>query len=719
MTTNKRASDSDNSPKNKKLGKLGPDEYLNRELGWLEFNHRVLLQASDKKTPLLEKLNFLAIFTSNLDEFVMKRVGLLRRQIRAGINKRKPDGMSPSEQLSAVRKVMRKLLAEQSRIYSRRIVPALAEEGIHILSPNQLTDDQRRDVDSYFHERVYPILTPQAVDPGHPFPFLSNLSTSLGVTLRHPGERGRMFARVKVPEVLPAFVQIGEETRREDCFFLHMSHIISLHMEELFPGMEVRSIMPFRITRNADVARDEEDAEDLLDLISQELKQRPFERVVRLEHGPKPVRWMLNYLMDEMGMDDEGAYAMPALLDFQDLRVLIKLPRPELRYPRWRPLPPPSLAENPVDIFALIRRRDLLTHHPYESFDESVDRFVTAAADDPQVAAIKITLYRTAEDSPFIPAIIRAAEAGKQVVVLVELKARFDEQRNIHLAQALEEAGVHVIYGMVGLKTHTKTTLVVRNEPEGLRCYAHIGTGNYHKDTARLYTDLSLLTCRADLTADLVDLFHFLTGRSLKQSYRKLLVAPMAMKQRFLEMIAREANNAEEDRPARIVAKMNQLEDRQIIRALYKASQSGVRIDLLVRGFCCLRPGVPGLSDNIRVVSIIGRFLEHSRIFHFAAGETDPLQGEFYIGSADWMYRNLESRVELVTPVEANTAKQRIWELLSILLEDREQAWLMESDGRSRKLRLRKGSKGPKGHGSHGRLMDLTRRRLLKEDSTR
>ncbi|MBN2498422.1 MAG: polyphosphate kinase 1 [Deltaproteobacteria bacterium] len=699
----------------RKKSQLRPDQYINRELGWLEFNRRVLLQAADPRMPLLERVNFLSIFTSNLDEFVMKRVGLLKRQIRAGITKRKPDGLTPVQQLDAIRQTIRELLAEQARIYSKEILPELAGQGIFILGGDQLEEDDAKVAEECFRSRVFPVLTPLAVDPGHPFPFLSNLSTSLGVTLRLPGRRGKLFARVKVPEVLPAYLRLSPE-ESEEHRYISLVDLISRHIQELFPGMEIRNFMPFRITRNADIERDEEDAEDLLDLISQELKQRRFERIVRLEHGPGPVKWMLRFLMEEMGLTEESVYQMPALLDYTSLRCIASLPIAEHRFQRWAPIPPKALAEEAVDIFSLIRRRDLLVHHPYESFDASVGQFVTSAADDPHVVAIKLTLYRTAEDSPFIPALIRAAESGKQVVVLVELKARFDEQRNIRLAQALEEAGVHVVYGMVGLKTHTKTTLVVRNEPEGLRCYAHIGTGNYHIHTAKLYTDLSLLTCRRDLTQDLVDLFHFLTGRSLKREYRKLLVAPVNMKDRVLAMIQREAENAKVDKPARIIAKMNSLEDQEVIAALYDASGAGVPIELLVRGFCCLRPGVRGMSENIRVSSIIGRFLEHSRIFYFAAGQEQALDGEFYMGSADWMYRNLQSRVEVVTPVEANTAKGRLWQILEIMLSDQRQTWEMQSDGRYAQ-RTPSDKLGPEARGTHRLLMDLARKSLLQEET--
>jgi polyphosphate kinase len=689
-------------------------EYLNRELSWLEFNRRVLHEAADPRTPVLERARFLSIFSSNLDEFVMKRLNLLKRQVQAGVLRRGPHGMTPQEQLQAIRKAILPMVEEQARIYTDGLVPALAGHGVHLLTWEQLSKEEKAEAAELFRKRLFPVLTPLSVDPGHPFPFLSNLSTSLGISLRNPGERDKLFARIKIPSNLPAFVRLEAAGPKAGYRFIRILFLIQQFVPDLFPGMEIRNQMPFRITRNADVERDEADADDLLELIEQELRQRRFERAVRLEHGPDPVGWMRRFLMDELELGDDDVYVAPALLDYGALKMIADLPLPDLRFPRWAPLPPKALQDEHADLFAAIRRRDVLVHHPYESFEHSVERFVTAAAEDPQVEAIKITLYRTGDDSPFIPALIRAAEAGKQVVAIIELKARFDEQRNIHLAQMLEEAGVHVVYGIVGLKTHTKTTLVVRNEPEGLRCYAHIGTGNYHVVTARLYTDFSLLTCRPELTDDLVDLFHFLTGRSLKKEYRKLLVAPVTMRERFLALIQREEENRKAGKPARIVAKMNQLEDRKVIAALYQASQAGVPIDLIVRGFCCLRPGVPGLSETIRVSSVIGRFLEHARVFHFAAGRDKPAEGEFYLGSADWMYRNLQNRVELVTPVEDSLARARLWEVLEVMLQDQRCAWDMKSDGAYQQRKTPEGG-GPETQGTHLVLMERARRALQQD----
>jgi len=683
-------------------------EFLNRELTWLEFNRRVLHQALDARTPLLERVRFLGIFTSNLDEFFMKRVGGLKRQLAAGIVRPTVDGLSPSQTLTAIRGMVKPMLEDQAACFDNDIRPALAGQGIHLVDWAELTDKEREAGTEYFRKNVFPVLTPLAVDPGHPFPFLSNLSLSLGVSLRHPESEEKLFSRVKVPELLPRWVRLDKDDSDGIYRFVSLYDLICHHLDELFPNMVVLGVMPFRISRNADVERDEEDAEDLLEMIEQELRQRRFAKVVRLEHGPNPDRWMLGFLMRELELHPEDVYEMASLLDFTDLKPIADLGLPALSFQPWTPVVPPRLADEDTDIFSVIRSGDLLVHHPYESFTASVERFIHAAAHDPKVLAIKMTLYRTGDDSPFIDTLIRAAEAGKQVVCLVELKARFDEQRNVQLAHALEKAGVHVVYGIVGLKTHTKTALVVRQDTDGIRCYAHIGTGNYHSGTARLYTDFGVLTCRPEYTEDLVNVFHYLTGRSLKAEYQKLLVAPVNMKQRFEEMIEREIEHHKAGRPARIVAKMNSLEHRGIVRRLYSASQAGVPIDLIVRGFCCLRPGVEGLSENIRVMSIIGRFLEHSRIYYFRNGQDDPLDGEFFIGSADWMYRNLLARVEAITPVEDANARALLWEHLEILIADQRQAWDMQPDG---SYTQRHPGDAEQEVGTHDRMMALARQR--------
>ncbi|MDB5329389.1 MAG: polyphosphate kinase [Phycisphaerales bacterium] len=655
-------------------------DFLNRDLSWLEFNRRVLHEALDDRTPLLERLRFLGIFTSNLDEFFMKRVGGLKRQVVAGVVSRSAEALVPSQALATIRQAVIPMLERQAQCYTDVLRPALAANGVHLLDWEQLTDAERDEANLYFRANVFPILTPLAVDPGIPFPFMSNLSTSLGVVLHHPDRHENLFARVKVPEVLPKWVQLGA-TGSKPFRFVSLLEMIRHNLDDLFPDLAVVDVMPFRVTRNADIERDEEDAEDLLELMEEELRQRRFAKVVRLEYGPNTNTWMLDFLMRELKLTAEDVYQLPAELDYDDLRPVSDLNLPALRYEPWTPVPPPALADEDADIFNVIRHGDVLFHLPYESFTASVQRFIETAAADPKVLAIKMTLYRTGDASPFIPTLIRAAEARKQVVCLVELKARFDEERNILLANALEKAGVHVVYGIVGLKAHAKACLVVRQDTDGIRSYAHIGTGNYNASTARLYTDLGLLTCDPQLTTDVVELFHYLTGRSLKRDYRKLLVAPVNMQSRFLEMIEREIAHKEAGRSAHIVGKMNALEERKVCQALYRASQAGVSIDLIVRGFCTLRPGVPGLSENIRVISIIGRFLEHSRIFYFRNGATNAEDGDFYIGSGDWMYRNLLARVEATAPLEQPKIKQRVWEILQVLLNDHRQAWDMKSDG--------------------------------------
>jgi polyphosphate kinase len=683
----------------------GESPFLNRELTWLEFNRRVLHEALDPRTPLLDRVSFLSIFTSNLDEFYMKRVGGLQRQIATGVMSHSLDGRTAVEQLAAIREAVLPMLARQADCYETEIKPALAQQGVHLLNWEELSDDDRRAARTHFDTQVFPVLTPLAVDPGHPFPFMSNLSTSLGVVLKSPTREERLFARVKVPQMLARWVQLPA-TADAALRFVHLQEVIWHNLDELFPDMQIVGVMPFRVTRNADVERDEEDAEDLLEMIEEELRARRFARVVRLEHGPNPDPWMLQFLVQELELRDTDVYELPGELDFTDLKQLLDLPLPKLRAEPWNPITPAALADD-VDIFSVIRSGDLLLHHPYESFVASVERFISAAVDDPRVLAIRMSLYRTGDDSPFIHKLIEAAEQGKQVVCLVEVKARFDEQRNIQVAQRLEKAGVHVVYGIVGLKTHCKTAVVVRKESDGLRCYAHIGTGNYHVGTARLYTDLGLLTANPQYTQDIVELFNYLTGRSLKRDYTKLLVAPVTMKKRFIEMIDREIAHAKAGRPAQIIAKMNSLEDQKIIQSLYRASAAGVKIDLIVRGFCCLRPQVPGLSENIRVISVIGRFLEHSRIFYFRNAAADPLDGQFFIGSADWMYRNLSSRVEAVTPIEPRPLRERLWQIISIMLADKRQAWDMHPDG---SYIQRQPTDPDKDIGTHRKLMQLALR---------
>jgi len=703
------------------------DEFLNRELTWLEFNRRVLHEALDDRTPLLERVAFLAIFNSNLDEFYQKRVGGLKRQLRHNVQVRSIDGLSTKQQLKAIRDAVLPMLRAQAECFERAVKPALAAHDIHLLDWDELTDAERDEANRYFETNLFPVLTPLAVDPGHPFPFISNLSTSLGVMLKVPEEsagkvvgheeddNAAQFARVKVPEVVPNWVRVGqpegEDGRASSAAhrFARLSDVIHHNLPRLFEGMDITAAEPFRITRNADVDRDEEDAEDLLELIEQELRQRRFASVVRLEVDDSPSLPINQFLIRELNLHPHDVYEMPAELDYNDLWAIHGIDKPALKYEPWTPVLPPRLVDPDASIFSVIRHGDLLTHHPYESFSASVERFIREACSDPDVVAIKLTLYRTAKDSPFLSDLIRAAEAGKQVAVLVELKARFDEERNVQLAQQLEKSGIHVVYGIVGYKTHTKTALVARREGHQIRTYCHIGTGNYHSKTANLYTDLGLFTCDERITGDLVELFHFLTGRSVKRDFKHLLIAPTNMRRRFEQMIDREIEHAKAGRQGHIIAKMNSLEDDKMIRKLYAASQAGVKIELIVRGFCCLRPGVKGMSENITVVSVIGRFLEHHRIYWFANDGRE----EVYIGSADWMYRNLNNRVEAITPIYEPALRARLKHILDLCRGDQRQAWDMKPDGtyHQRRPAPSLAADDPAALGTHKATMAMTLRR--------
>lgn len=679
--------------------------FTNREIGWLRFNRRVLFEAEDARNPLLERLRFLSISSSNMDEFFMKRVGGLKRQVAYGIAPKSADGQTPSQQLASIRQAVIPMIHEQDRCFEKILKPALGENGIFLVKWKDLSSREREQVKKYYQKNVFPVLTPLSVDPGHPFPFISNLSTSLGVTLKHPDREEKLFARVKIPKVLPQWIRANPES--SDFRFISLVEVIRENLMDLFPSMQVIGAMAFRLTRNADSEHDQDDTEDLLEMIEEELRQRRFAEVVRLEHGPNPDPWMIRFLMEELDLSEEYIYELRGELDYSDLNMLYELNLPRLKYEPWTPVVPLALAvDDAHSFFGAIKDQDHLLHHPYESFSATVEKFIRLASEDPKVLAIKMTLYRTGDNSPFIRALIRAAESGKQVVCLVELKARFDEERNIYWAQELENAGVHVVYGVVGLKTHAKTSLIVRQETEGLRCYAHIGTGNYNVGTSRFYTDLGLFTAREELTSEIVEFFHFLTGRSLKSTYDRLLVAPVNMFPRFKAMIEREGDHAKAGRPSQIIAKFNNMEENDIAVALYHASQKGTEVDLLVRGFCCLRPRVPGLSEKVRVSSIIGRFLEHSRIFYFRNGAQDPLDGEFYLGSADWMYRNLHARVEAVVPILDRGLREKAWEILQLYLKDQRQTWQMTADG---DYQQKKSNGDP---GVHHVLMQLTKQRI-------
>lgn len=687
-------------------GTDGPSDvnrFLNRDHSWLEFNARVLEMCADPRTPLLERVRFMAIYSRNLDEFYMKRVGALRHAIESGTNAANYAPWTPAQVLHAVRTRVFDLDGKQSKILKEQLLPELRTAGISLLEWSDLSESERAEAQAWFRRNVFPILTPLAVDPGHRFPFISNMSVSLGLVVRRPGEPETMFARVKVPE-LPSRMYELRSGRR----FLPVQEIIEHNLDELFPGMEILQVLPFRVTRDAEIEAERDASDDLLESVEQKLKERKFARVVRLEVASGASPRILRFLMEELDLGAEDIYETSGLTDYGILDTIADIDLPALKYSRWTPLPPAELSDEVgTNIFSQIRKGDILVHHPYQSFDLSVEKFITAAAEDPKVLCIKQSLYRTSGDSPFISSLIRAAESGKQVAVLVELRARFDEARNIEWARKLENAGVHVAYGVIGLKTHTKTALVVRQEADGIRCYGHVGTGNYNARTARLYEDIGILTSDPLITEDLVGLFNYMTGRSRQTKFNKLLIAPVSMKRRFIELIEREVQLHSAERPGRIIAKMNQIEDRSVMDALYRASQAGVRIDLIVRGFCCIRPGVPGLSENIQVRSLIGRFLEHSRIFYFGAGKAEALDGEFFIGSADWMYRNLQARVEAATPIEKLEHRRILWTTLEYALQDVRQSWQLNSDGSySRVSDEGVPAEDPRRLGLHQRLMN-------------
>ena len=655
--------------------------FINRELSWLAFNGRVLQQAVDARTPLLERVKFLSIFSSNLDEFYMVRVAGLRRQVASNVQATPVDGMSPQEQLEAIDRLVREQLAAQRRCFDE-LLEQLSANGIRLVGVTDLTAREWGALDEYFESQVFPVLTPLAVDPGHPFPYISNLSLSLAVEIRDPETGEDHFARVKVPRSLPRWVPvIGRPTH-----FVPLEEVIGANLGALFPGMEVLRWHAFRITRYSDLEMPVEEPEDLLATIEEQVFKRRFGEVVRLEVEDEMPSHLRTLLLEELraeevpqsaALTEWDIFEAGKVLGLGDLMALNALDCPTLKDPPFTPSIPPELRDPRRSIFDVVRERDLLVHHPFDSFSATVERFLETAAEDDQVLAIKLTLYRTSGDTAIVESLIEAAQRGKQVAVLVELKARFDEANNIGWARRLESFGVHVAYGSATLKTHTKLALVVRREADGIRRYVHLGSGNYNSRTARLYSDIGLFTCSRSIAADVTDLFNSLTGYSRQRLYRKLLVAPANMRARLVDLIDREAEHAKAGRGGRIIAKMNALVDPEIIESLYRASRAGVEIDLIVRGICCLRPGMPGVSDQIRVVSIVGRFLEHSRLFSFGNAGAE----EFYIGSADWMPRNFDRRVEAVAPVEDSTLHVRLRSLLRTSLEDNRLAWDLSADG--------------------------------------
>ncbi len=650
--------------------------FLNRELSWLDFNARVLAIAEDETIPLLERAKFLAIFGSNLDEFFMVRVAGLQRRRSMGVALASPDGLSASRQLDAIAAKAQTLVDRQSRCFAESVRPALARAGVQIVGWKDLDDDTRHRLDRYFRAQVFPMLTPLAVDPAHPFPYISGLSVNLAVLVCDAETGEQHFARVKVPNNLARLIDAGDGN------FLLLEELVATHLDQLFPGFEVTETHLFRVTRNADLEVEEDRDENLLRSLERELDRRRFGPAVRLEVADTMTEPLLDLLTGELSVSAGDVVRVDGLLDLSCLMELYAVDRPDLKDEPLVPVTHPRLGDPDIDLWSVLRAGDVLVHHPYHAFGTSVQRFVEEAAADPEVRAIKQTLYRTSGDSPVVAALIRAAKAGKQVVVLVEIKARFDETANIGWARALERAGCHVVYGFIGLKTHCKTSLVVRHEPGGVRRYAHVGTGNYNPKTARLYEDLGLMTANADVCADLTDLFNVLTGYSRQTSYRRLLVAPSGLRQGLLDRIEREITSAREGRPAGIQLKMNSLVDEECIDALYRASQAGVPVECVVRGICCLRPGEPGLSENIRVRSIVGRFLEHSRIYRFV-NSGDP---EVWIGSADLMHRNLDRRVEALVRVEGDTAQGYLEQLMTQALSDDVVCWELAADGGWRHL---------------------------------
>ena len=681
---------------------FGDEYFFNYELSWLKFNERVLAEAKSEKNKLLERVKFIGIVCSNLDEFFQKRVGGLKRQLHAGIKSLSIDGMTVSDQLKAIRVEVHKMIEEYRGCFFSELVPSLEEKGLSIKNYHELTDYQKKVSDRYFQKQIYPIVTPLAVDESHPFPFISNQSLSFAVELQSTKSKERFFARVKIPANRPRFVRVHRRGNR--VVLVPIEDIICTKMGVFFPGMKVLSSHIFRVTRNASLERQEEEADDLLEVIEDELRERKFAEIVRLELDVKMPRSIKKYLIKNLKINWNDVYEMKGTIGLVDAFQIASLPGFSRLKPRnWMPVLHPALKheedEEIPSIFDVIKQSDFMVHHPYHSFALTTQRFLEEAAQDPKVLAIKQTLYRTSQDSPLMHSLMHAAEMGKQVAVLVEIKARFDEERNINWAQQLENFGVHVVYGIPGLKIHTKVTMIVREEADGLKTYCHIGTGNYHPGTAQLYEDLGLFTCDEVTASDVTDIFNLLTGYAPSQTFKKLFVAPKHMRKQMTELIEFETEAARKGEPSRIIAKMNSLEDPIIIQKLYEASQAGVKIDLIVRGVCRLIPGKKGMSENITVHSIIGRFLEHSRIYYFLNGGNHI----YTIGSADWMHRNLDSRVEAITPIEKDELKRYLQFVLNVYLQDNQQRWILNEDGEYTRIVKQKGE--PK-IGTHKILMN-------------
>lgn len=660
------------------LAKNPRETLVDRELSWLAFNERVLELAEDVTIPLLERARFLSIFSSNLDDFFMIRVATLKRKLESGVTKVNTAGYSPTQLMTEISKKTQELIDRQSKCFHESVYPALTREKINLVKWEDLTSDERAVVDVTFQSKIFPVLTPLAVDPSHPFPYISGLSLNLAVVVKNPESETELFARIKVPSNLPRFIETakGEERR-----FIPLEQVITAHIGDLFPGMEILYFYTFRVTRNADLELEEEESEDLLATMEQELLRRKFGPPVRLEVDRDIDQELLQTLMDELQVKEEDILRYPEPLDLTGLNQIADIDRPDLKYPAFRSQVAWDLRDVDPDsreeFFDAIRRREIILHHPYESFTSSVVRFLESAAQDPKVLAIKQTLYRTSGDSPIVEALIEAAESGKQVLAVIEIRARFDEQANVRWARKLEDAGVHVVYGLVGHKTHAKLSLVVREEASGIRRYVHIGTGNYNPKTARLYEDFGILSADPVVGEDVNKLFNQLSGFAPQTSFERLLVAPRTLRSGLLAKIQNEIDNKKAGKPAGIRMKLNSIMDEEFIELLYQASNAGVKIELIVRGICALRPGVPGLSENITVRSILGRFLEHSRIFYFANGGEE----EVWIGSADLMHRNLDRRVESMVRIEQTDHKRMLFRALDSYLAPTTVRWEMASNG--------------------------------------
>lgn len=656
--------------------------YYQRDLSWLEFNFRVLNEALDKRTPLLERLRFIDIYRSNNDEFFMKRIGPLLTKLKNG-----DDSYSEEYDAREFYDILLNKVNEHwgliNNCFKNDIIPELANNGIHLLTYKDLTPSEKRNLNSYFKKNIFPILTPLAVDSGHPFPFLSNMSKSIGVTLRLPRKSEKSFARVKIPNKIDQWIKVSSQTKNR-FNFISIEEVIVNNLQLLFPGMVIESTMIFRITRNAATNEDGDEIEDKLEMVEEGLRERKFAPIVRFEYQPTPDLWNITFLIDQIELPTYATSPIQSIIRYTNFSKIIDLPFRKLKYRPFQPNFYDIFYEKPIldnPIFSQIKSQDLMVHFPYDSFSGTVEQFLRIASEDPNVMAIKMTLYRTDADGKLINILLNAAENNKQVAAIVELTARFDEENNIQWANTLEDAGVHVSYGLNQLKTHAKLILVVRKEADGLKTYVNVSTGNFNSQTSKLYTDLSLFTSNDKIANDAIEVFNYLTGRSLGGHFQSLLVAPFNMYQSFEKLIEREIDNARKGRPAHIIAKMNSLQDEGIIKLLYKASQAGVHIQLIVRGFCCLRAGVKGLSENIQVFSLVGRLLEHTRIFYFSAGQDDPLKGEFFIGSADWMSRNLFDRVEVITPIQEDLLRRQLWEILDVTLRDNRHLWRMKADG--------------------------------------